>query len=29
MMAIGLIVQFGIHLIGFFRKRRSAAAAVA
>ena len=29
MMAVGLVIQFGIHLIGFLRKRRAAAAAVA
>lgn len=29
MMAVGLVIQFGIHLIGFLRKRRVAAAAVA
>lgn len=29
MMAVGLVIQFGIHLLGFFRKRRDAAAAVA
>lgn len=29
MMAVGLVVQFGIHLTGFFRKRRAAGASAA